>query len=215
MDWVAEQAAAWTRCGVQLAVAVDMWHHTTIPTTASQAQQRLQEQSYIQHTAAGASVYAPQFAADAVLQVLLATLLLNHTALHVLHPAHELAAAAAECLLLLVNLAALTWHLQEGLLLAAAPKLLVLAVVTRLGPPVLLGLLTAASRGSSSSSSIAWASMDRTLSSNSNSGSSSSGRSGYSASEIGHQAAATGAEQFAGNPLSHHHEFENVQGLTT
>jgi hypothetical protein len=76
-------------------------------------------------------------------QMMLATLLLNQTVLHVLHPVHELAAATLECLLLVVNLAGLTWRLQDGLLLAAAPKLLVLAAVTRLGPALLVSLWTA------------------------------------------------------------------------
>jgi hypothetical protein len=150
LDWVAELAAAWTRCGVQLAVAVDIWYQLTNSTADAQAHQELQEQNYSSYAAAYPHVQ--QLPSDALQQVLSTTLLLNQTALHLLHPARELAAAAVECLLLLVNLAALNLRLQESLLLTTAPKLLVLAVVTRLGPPVLLGLWTPAWQSSSSAS---------------------------------------------------------------
>jgi hypothetical protein len=135
LDWVADLAAAWARCGVQLAVAADIWCQASTLTADENLQQRVQEKRYHQHV-----VKSPQLLVDAVLQVLLATLLLNQTALQVLHPAREMVAAALECLLVLVNLFLLTWRLQDSLLLAAAPKLLVLAVVTRMGPPVLVYL---------------------------------------------------------------------------
>jgi hypothetical protein len=142
MDWAAELVAAWTRCGMQLAVAVDIWHQTSTPTPQPYGQQ-LRNQSQFTQAAVG-SHYAQQLPVVVVHQMMLATLLLNQTVLHVLHPVHELAAATLECLLLLVNVAVLTWRLQDGLLLAAVPKLLLLAAVTRLGPAVLVRLWTAA-----------------------------------------------------------------------
>jgi hypothetical protein len=141
MDWAAELVAAWTRCGMQLAIAADIWHQTSTPTPHPYGQQ-LHNQSQVDQAAV--VLQDAQLPLAVIQQMMLATLLLNQTVLHVLHPVHELAAASLECLLLLVNVAALTWSLQDAMLLAAAPKLLVLAAVTRLGPAVLVRLWTVA-----------------------------------------------------------------------
>ncbi|KAF6254380.1 hypothetical protein COO60DRAFT_1541480 [Scenedesmus sp. NREL 46B-D3] len=154
LDWVAELVAAWTRCGMQLALAADIWHQTTTATAHPEAQP-LPQWSYCK-----AEPCDLQFSAGAIVQLLLVSLLLNQTALHVLHPVRDLAAAALECLMLLVNLSVLTWRLQDGLLLVSVPQLSVLAVITRLGPQLLFALWTMAwggsspSRGSSSSNRI-------------------------------------------------------------
>jgi hypothetical protein len=140
MDWAAELVAAWTRCGMQLAVAADIWHQTSTPTLHPYGQQ-LHNQSQVDQAAVG--LQDAQLPLAVIQQMMLATLLLNQTVLHVLHPVHELAAASLECLLLLVNVATLTWRLQDAMLLAA-PKLLVLTAVTRLGPAVLVRLWTVA-----------------------------------------------------------------------